>query len=546
MTDKALGSYAAEENGVAEIVKDICPSDQPILVGPAAFSESRSKIKPIEELAGIIAAAQTDGKTVVHAHGVFDLLHLGHVRHLEAAKSVADLLVVTVTTDKLVNKGPGRPVFHESQRAEMLAALAVVDYVAVSTHAGAESVIEELKPDFYTKGNEYLHAERDVTGRIVTERAAVERHGGRMVFTEDITFSSSALLNRHFGIYPPELQTYLDSVRGDDMLDSLIGTINAVRPFRLLFVGDTIIDEYQYVVPLGKSAKENIIASRYQDTEVFCGGVVAAANHVADFCRSVDVFTVLGEIDSYDEIIKATLRPNIRLHTLMRPGAPTTRKKRMVDQSYMRKLFEICYIKDEMLEAPLQGRMNCWLDEHIDEFDGVVVTDFGHGMVGRATIDLLCERARFLAVNAQVNSANGGFNLITKYPRADYICIDAPEAQLAAGDRQSPIESIITDRLRSVIECDKFIVTHGPNGCVAFDATVGPVRVPAFSRTVVDTMGAGDAFLAVTAPLVATGARLDHVAFVGNAVGAMKVGIVGQRQLIDRVSLIKYITAMLK
>jgi rfaE bifunctional protein nucleotidyltransferase chain/domain len=130
------------------------------------------------------------GKTVALAHGVFDLLHLGHVRHIEAAAREGDILILTITADRFVNKGPGRPVFTEQLRAEMLAALEFVDWVAINPHPSAEDMLRAVAPDVYVKGSEYASATDDVTGKIIAEREAVEAGGGRVVFTDDVTFSS--------------------------------------------------------------------------------------------------------------------------------------------------------------------------------------------------------------------------------------------------------------------------------------------------------------------------------------------------------------------
>lgn len=511
-----------------------------------AVETARDKIKSLDELADISAAARAAGKGVVLAHGVFDLLHLGHVRHLEAARAEGDILMVTISSDKFVNKGPGRPVFPEAQRAEMLASLSIVDHVAVSPEQGAEYVIEQLQPQVYAKGTEYAVAEHDVTGRIVTEQEAVERHGGRVLFTDDITFSSSALLNRYFQIYSPGLQSYLDAIRETDAVDRLIGLIDKIRDCRVLFVGDCIIDEYQYVEPLGKPSKENIIATRHRESEVFSGGVIAAANYLADFCGEIEVVTLLGTDPSHEDLIRSSLKPNVKLTPFYREGAPTTRKLRMVDPTYTRKLFEVAFIDDRPLDPETEGQINSWIANRAKDFDVVAVNDFGHGFIGPSTVEVLCRHAPFLAVNAQTNSANAGYNLITKYPRADYICIDAPEARLAAADKDAELESVISETLASRIDCGKFIVTHGQNGCVAYDRNDGIHRIPAFTRSVVDTMGAGDAFFAITAPMVAQEGSIDDIAFIGNAVGAMKVGFVGHRGTIARSELIKYLVAMLK
>src|ERR1700761_5489971 len=87
------------------------------------------------------------GKTVVQCHGTFDLLHLGHVRHLEAARALGDVLIVTLTADRFVNKGPGRPVFAETLRAEMLAAIEFVNYVGIAEAPDAVGAIESIRPN---------------------------------------------------------------------------------------------------------------------------------------------------------------------------------------------------------------------------------------------------------------------------------------------------------------------------------------------------------------------------------------------------------------
>ena len=175
-----------------------------------------------------------------------------------------------------------------------------------------------------------------------------------------------------------------------------------------------------------------------------------------------------------------------------------------------------------------------------------MVNDFGHGMLTPTAIEALVERSPFLAVNAQTNSANHGYNPVTRYRRADYVCIDAPEARLAVRDRFRDLGEIIQGPLREQIACDKVVVTHGQNGCITFDLDEGLAKVPAFTRQVVDTVGAGDAFLSVTAPVVASGAGMECAGIIGNAVGALKVGIVGHRSSVEKVPLQKFITALLK
>lgn len=524
--------------------KDNAPSIG--VVEPRPLRQARSKVVTIDEVAAISAQARRKGKAVVLAHGVFDLLHLGHVRHLEAARREGEVLVVTLTADAFVNKGPGRPVFNEHLRAEMLASLEYVDWVAINPQPSAEDMLRKVAPDVYVKGSEYASAEDDVTGKIVAEREAVEAGGGRIVFTEDITFSSSNLINKYLNVYEPTLQSYLAGMQGNGTLDRMLEAIEKIRNLRILYVGDTIIDEYNYVVPMGKSPKENMIATLAQERELFAGGIIAAANHTASFCSSVDILTCLGGVDSFERTVRGHLHPNVGLDVAVRPAAPTTRKVRFIDSYSMRKLFEVYHMDDAPLPLDAQQAFDRMIEERIGEYDVVVVTDFGHGLIADSTIGILQRKARFLAVNAQTNSANIGFNLVTKYKRASYICIDSNEARLAVQDKFSDMADIASRKLPQAVDCPHIVVTQGKHGCLAFDRASGLYRVPALTSTIVDTVGAGDAFFSVTAPLMAANVPMDIVSFIGNAAGALKVGIVGHRTSVEKAPLIKFITALLK
>ncbi len=525
------------ESNVAKLVR------QPHIPRPAT---PRDKVRTLAELASACDLAKRAGQTVVQAHGTFDLLHLGHLRHLEEASQLGDVLIVTVTADRFVNKGPGRPVFTAEVRAEMLAALEYVDWVAINDAADAVSAIERIRPSIYIKGQDYQNPQGDITGKITLEREAAEAHGGRIHFTNEVMFSSTELINRHLNVFEPHIREHLDTLRENGGLDELHRLIDSVADYRVLVVGDAIIDEYQYVLPMHKTPKENMIATRYQDRELFAGGVFAAANHVASLCKQVDIITCLGDFDSHEDLIRKSLKPNVHLKAVTRTNAPTTLKRRFVDPSYMRKLFEVCVMNDEPLAPDLQSDVDGAIADTASEYDVVIVTDFGHGLIASSSIDVLVRESRFLAVSTQSNSANLGYNFITKYPSADYICIDSSEARLAMCDRVSNLGDIARRLAEDRIGCSKIIVTQGKHGCVTFESGGPAHTIPAFGKNVVDTVGAGDAFLGVTAPLVAAGAPMSQVGFIGNVVGAMKIEIIGHRRSIEKAALIKNITGLLK
>jgi rfaE bifunctional protein nucleotidyltransferase chain/domain len=504
-----------------------------------------SKIKTLEDLASIIARHKAGGKNVVLCHGVFDLVHPGHIRHFEAARRQGDILVVTVTPDRYVGKGPGRPVFPEALRAEFLASLAAIDYVGVNRWPTAIEALKLLKPSVYVKGSDYADSDKDITGNIAREREAVEAGGGRIHFTDEITFSSSALINQHLSVYPPETEKYLEKFRQRYSEDEIISRLQALKKLRVLVVGDTILDEYHFCNVLGKSPKANALNARFLYSELYAGGVLAVANHLAGFCGDVSLITSLGEQDPRREWVTGQLKSNIEPRFVMRHDAPTTVKRRIVEPTRYTKVFEETFINDDPLPASMEAALTKDLDHLAPQYDLVVVADFGHGLLSNRTAELVSKNSRYLAVNAQANSANFGYNLITKYPRAAYACLDEPELRLASHDKHGPLNEII-EWTSKALQTDLISVTQAHHGSTTYTQRDGFIKTPVFSTRVVDTLGAGDAYLALTAPCASVGTPADLVGFIGNVAGALKVEIIGNKSSVEPVPVYKFITTLLK
>lgn len=509
------------------------------------LSKYQGKIKTLDELKKVLPGLKKQKKKIVLCHGVFDLMHLGHIRHFNSAKKFGDILVVTTTADRHVKRGPGRPVFRQDLRAEALANLAVVDYVCVLDHPSAAQSIEIVKPDFYVKGPDYVHKDKDVTGKIYEEEKLVKKYGGNLVFTDDLTFSSSQLLNNHFEKYPEKTLKYLKKLSARYSVDALFEKIATIEKMKILVIGDTIIDQYHYCLPLGKSSKDSIIANKFISGEDFAGGSLATANHVAQLSKKVDLLTILGENYSFEKFIRNKLNKNIKPVFFQRKSCVTTVKRRYVNHDNNRKLFEICALDDQYLNKNEQKNILTFLKKNIKKYDLVIVSDFGHGLITKEIINLLCAKANCLAINVQTNSANMGFNLVTKYPRADLVCIDQLELRLATGEKTGEIPNLLK-RIHQQLHCKMVIATKGSFGSLAYTKKDGLIDSPAFSDHTVDAVGAGDAFYSYVAPCFASGMKPDIVSLIGNAVGSLKVQIVGNREPVKMVDLMKFVNRLLK
>jgi rfaE bifunctional protein kinase chain/domain/rfaE bifunctional protein nucleotidyltransferase chain/domain len=503
------------------------------------------KIKSLEEIADEVSALRAAGKKTVHCHGVFDLLHIGHLRHLNGARKLGDMLVVTITPDHLVNKGPGRPAFTETLRAEALAMLECVDLVAINRWPTAIEVIRMLRPDFYVKGSDYIDAGKDISGGIVHEQEAVEAGGGKIVFTEDITFSSSSLLNRHFPNFPKEVSEYLAAFSVRHPTEEVLRYLKGAKDLKILLVGETIIDEYEYCETMGKSGKEPILAARHLRTERFAGGSAAVANHLASFCDHVDLLTFLGSINSHEDFIRSSLNPKVRPKFIHLEEEPTIVKRRFVEQYPFQKMFEVYVITEKETHEAGSKKLCTELEKTLADYDLVLALDYGHGMLDPRAVELLTARAPFLAVNTQVNAHNRGYNTISKYPRADYVCISENEIRLDRRTRQQELGQL-TSAVAEKLHCGRATVTRGQQGCLCYDKEAGFFEVPAFTSHIVDRVGAGDAVFAVTAMCVVQNAPMEIVGFTANVVGAHAVSVVANQRPVDRVPLMKHIETILK
>jgi cytidyltransferase-like protein len=502
------------------------------------------KIKSLDELAEIIQGLRANGKCVVHCHGVFDLVHPGHIRHFESAKCQGDVLVVTLTKDEYVNKGPSRPVFNQRLRAESVASLQMVDYVAINEWSTAAPTIRKLRPNCFAKGSEYADRKSDMTGHISEEEEAALEVQTRLYFTDEPTLSSSKLLNSYFDVLSDDAESFLRAFRQEYSAQKVIESLRCVHDKRVLVVGDAIIDEYHFCDVLGKSSKAHTLNARFQRAEAHAGGSLAVANQVAGFCDKVHLVTCLGDEGSWHHFVTTSLKPNISTKLFVRSDAPTIVKRRFTDMHRLTNLFELTFLNEHPLPAKTESQFGNYLAQIADDYDVVIVADFGHGLIGPQTIDILQTRSSFLAINVQSNSANMGYNPVTKYGRADYVCVHENELRLANHDQFGVLEDLIR-RTASALKASSLAVTQASEGSTIFQQG-SFAHTPIFSTRVVDPIGAGDAYLAVTAPCAAAGYPAELLGFIGNCVGGLKVATLGNKESVEPVPLFKFITTLLK
>lgn len=451
-------------------------------------------------------------RPLVLAHGTFDLLHPGHVAHLEAAKRLGASLLVSITAAPYVRKGPNRPVYSDAERTLMLRALACVDAVHVSEEATAVEAIQRFRPDVFVKGRDWLAG-----GIIDAEREAVEAVGGKVVYVGDHTHSSSALINRAVRPHDAALRDFLASTGLTPT--TFRDAVHDLAAVRCLVLGDEIIDEYHTVEPLGLTAKTPVLSLRRVSKERQDGGVLAVRRHLAAFADQV-CYLPSG-------------RPPIIKERYISPpanGQPLTKH-------FGVNHFPLPTIWNEA--GYLEG-----IEAAMAEADVVVVADFGHGTMTDA-VRALVQEAPCLAVNCQTNSANHGFNLIHRqYGSCDAFTVDRTELALALGHPTTDAEADLR-QLASDLTAQYAVLTRGGQDTVGIHVADKVASCPVLEHQPVDTLGAGDAFFALMALGVAKGYPLPVVILLGQLAGAQAVMTVGNRVGVQRDALIQHGMALL-
>jgi rfaE bifunctional protein kinase chain/domain/rfaE bifunctional protein nucleotidyltransferase chain/domain len=505
----------------------------------------KKAIKNIEDLSEIIRDLKSKDIRIVHCHGVFDLLHIGHIKHFKEAKSFGQILIVSITPDEFVNKGPGRPAFTTALRLEAIAALESVDYVFANKWATSEEVIKIIQPNIYCKGPDYKNHEDDITGKIKDEKAAVEMYGGKILYTDDITFSSSNLLNKYGDLHSQELELFISGIAKQNTYDSIASKLEELKKLKVLVIGETIIDQYVFCEALGKSGKEPVLVVRDLETQEYLGGSLAIARHLSDFCSEVSVLSFLGEKHEYESFIEDKIEDNIHLNLLGKSNSPTIVKRRFVDHIDRKKILGVYSINDNSLTKEEESEFIESFDRLYKEHDLIIISDYGHGIITPKIAKYISKKSKFISLNAQVNAANIGTHNIRKYNDIDCLIVNATELQHEMRQREGDIEKLAA-KLKNAVNANYISVTKGREGAFLLNDKETIFNCPGFALEVVDKIGSGDALLALLSVGIYTKIEEDLALFIASIAAAQSVESIGNSSPVNKIKLLKTISHFLK
>ena len=483
---------------------------------------------------------------IVLCHGVFDIIHHGHIKYFEEAKKNGDILVVSLTADEFVNKGPGRPYFNFKFRSETLEAIQTIDYICKSNFETSLKVIKSIKPDFYCKGLDYRNKKKDLTKNIFLEKKAVEKNGGKFITTSSKLFSSSNIINSRLDFFSEEQKKSISKIKKISNFNKILTEINNLKNKRILIIGEVIIDEYVFCDALGKSGKEPFLALKKNRVERYLGGSGAIAMHLRDFVKQIDILSYKGESTKDNNFIKSKIGNKIKFHFFNKEGSPTIVKRRYIEENERRKLLGVYTFNDAEINKICEKKILNFLDKKLNNYDCIIVADYGHGLINSKIAQKIVSKAKFCSLNAQINAANIGHHSLEKYKNLDCVIINLNELKHEMRSRNKNF-LLIGRKLIKKMNINNLIVTMGRAGAALLNKSRPSYFVaPSFARDIVDKVGAGDCLFALLSLFLSSKINSEVSLFLASIAAGKNVEIVGNSNHLDRVEFLKTVDHSLK
>ena len=454
------------------------------------------KIISVDQLAAKVGKfPRFKNEQIAMCHGVFDLVHPGHIRHLVFAKQKVSKLIVSITSDIHVKKAELRPYVPQILRAENLAALEFVDFVVIDENETPIKNLKKIKPDFFVKGYEYV--KNGENSKTQEEIETLKSYGGQFLFTPgDYVLSSSNIIkNNRPDLTVIKLKSLMEgeNVSFNDIREALRNFKNC----EVLVVGDTIIDNYVNTSIIGNNAKTPTFSTKYINEENFVGGAAIIALHLKAAGAKVKFCSVLGN-DSLGKFVKKELKKNkITDLTIIDNVRPTTEKKYFI--SGEDRLLKV----DKVENSPISENLQKYIIKQIaNHKKGIVIfSDFRHGIFNKKSIQPFTKaihKGVYKVADSQVASRWGN---ILDFKNFDLITPNEREVRFSLADQDTairPLASVLFEKSK----CKVLMLKLGERGLMTVRRKIigNDMRsffvMDAFEKNAVDPVGCGDALIA--------------------------------------------------
>lgn len=475
-------------------------------------------------------------KIIGLCHGVFDVLHYGHIMHFESAKKKCDFLFVSITEDKFIKKGPNRPIHGHHERVSFLRKLNMIDYAFIAKGESGVNSIDLIKPDIYFKGSDFKNNFSDKTKKIFLEINAVKKNKGKIVYTNAKHMSSSNIINKLHLALDNDQVDFLKNIKKIINFNSLENSLNHLKKDNVLVVGDLIIDKYVFGDVQGKSGKEPHMVFSEKFQEIYIGGSSIIANHISEFAKKITLISDFGNEPKIKKLLNRNLKKNIsHIKLKVNKNQNTCVKTRFIDNISNYKLFG-SYLIPNLDDINFHTTLNKNLENLIEKQDIIIVADYSNNFFNLNSLNKIRKSKKFICGMAQKNSNSSSFHTINHLKNFDLLCINEGELRSELKDKKTNIE-LIAKRFIKKNNLKYLVVTMGISGSLLFDSKLNKYFCPAFNAKPIDKVGAGDSMLAILSILLKN--KIDPLIclLIASIVSSNVVNNIGNKYSISKIEL---------
>ena len=473
-------------------------------------------------------------KKIVMCHGVFDVLHYGHILHLKEAKSLGDILVVSINDDDFVDKGIERPIFDSLTRANTLLSLEHVDYVYITKNFTAVNALKKIKPNFYVKDQEYKKKSNLFNSNFQKEIKVAKQKKIKLIFTKQLKLSSSDIISKKFNKYTLMDFEKFNKIKLKYNYLYFKNLIDKIKDVELCLIGDPIIDEYVYVETTGIASKTPALASKFKKKELYMGGVFAVAQMATLLGAKVNLITYLDNTIQTNNILKKLSKKINVIKIKSNFKVPLI--SRIVNDGKNEHLHQIYNFKNFAHDKKTSLKLKKELRKYKKKECHFVLIDFGFNFLNDNIINSI--NRKYLSINTHKNSLNSNHNYISKYKNPAYFSINFSEY---LSDKKMNIEKEpkkIIEYLKNNELRKKFSITLGNKGSI-FKNNKNIEYSPAFITKTLDTTGSGDAYFILTSMLNLLSVPDELIPFIANIYAGLHGNIIGNKDFVTKEQLLR-------
>jgi len=473
----------------------------------------------------IISVNELNTDNIVLCYGHFDLIHPGHLRYLQYAKTLANNLVVALMSDKELN-GENQKSYLEDERAESVANLQIVDHVIVlNNELTLDCLIDIVKPKVLVLGKEF---EQNQSEQINLAVNAVKNHGKVVFHAGETHYFNANLLFKNVADIEVNSKNQLNKICKNykitlrDIQKKLSNFSNS----ELVVIGDTIVDNYVACDAIGMSAEAPVLVVKELENREFIGGAAIVASHVAALGAKCHYISVVGKDDQSNMVSKSLIGQNIGIDLIVDESRPTTYKTRYMVEN--QKLFRVSRIKDHKISAEIEQKIIDKLTVLAPNIDGILVSDFIYGVITQNILDFIIKLSKQFNIklygDLQCSSQAGK---VSKFRDFDLITPTEKESRIALDDNESGVEWVATTLLKNT-NSKNMLMKLGSDGFIAYSKNlIDRQDFPALSVNPVDVTGAGDSLFAVMSVSLSSGANLIEASVIGTCMASLAVKDIG-------------------